>query len=110
MKRMTIFEPALCCPTGICGPSVDPELLRMSTVVNNMRKNKIKISRFNLSGNPEKFMEYEVVNRTINEEGMESLPITMVDNVIVKKGSYPTNAEICELMDMTEDQLKPKKD
>ena len=29
MKTMKIFEPAMCCPTGLCGVSVDPELLRV---------------------------------------------------------------------------------
>lgn len=36
MKKMIIFEPAMCCSTGVCGPGVDPELLRVSTVINNL--------------------------------------------------------------------------
>ena len=39
MKRMQIFEPAMCCSTGLCGVGVDPELLRVSAVLNTLRKN-----------------------------------------------------------------------
>ena len=38
MKKIHIYEPAMCCPTGLCGPSIDPELLRMSFVMNNLKK------------------------------------------------------------------------
>ena len=33
MKKIEIFDPAMCCSTGVCGPGVDPELLRMATMV-----------------------------------------------------------------------------
>ena len=32
MSKLEIFDPAMCCSTGVCGPSVDPELLRVSTI------------------------------------------------------------------------------
>ena len=46
MKKMNIYEPAMCCPTGVCGVGVDPELLRISTVLNNLEKKGIEIGRF----------------------------------------------------------------
>ena len=49
MKRMSIYEPAMCCDTGVCGVNVDPELVRISTVINNLKKNGITIERYNLS-------------------------------------------------------------
>ncbi|OHW63322.1 arsenical resistance operon trans-acting repressor ArsD [Andreesenia angusta] len=109
MKKMIIFEPAMCCPTGICGPSVDPELLRMSTVINNLRKNGVRVSRYNLSGNPDKFVVHEEINEIINEKGVESLPVTTVDGEIVKIGSYPSNKEICSFLEIDEDLLKSEK-
>ena len=33
MKTMKIYEPAMCCTTGLCGVGVDSELLRVSTVL-----------------------------------------------------------------------------
>jgi hypothetical protein len=109
VKKMMIFEPAMCCPTGICGPSVDPELLRMSTVINTLRKNGVRVSRYNLSGNPDKFVIHNEINEIINEKGVESLPVTMVEGEIVKVGSYPSNKEICCFMEIDEELLKCEK-
>ncbi len=40
MKKMIIFDPAMCCSTGVCGPSVDPELLRVATTINRLKSNE----------------------------------------------------------------------
>jgi hypothetical protein len=98
MRRMVIFEPAMCCETGICGPSVDPELLRISTVINNLKSNGIVVERYNLSGNPQIFVDNKEINRILNKEGIEILPVTMVNGVIVKTKAYPTNDEISEFL------------
>lgn len=37
MKKMITFDPAMCCSTGVCGPSVDKELLRVATVLNTLK-------------------------------------------------------------------------
>lgn len=98
MKRMVIFEPAMCCDTGICGPSVDPELLRISTAINNMRSNGIIVERYNLSSNPQIFVDNKEISRILNKDGIEILPVTMVDGVIVKTKAYPTNDEISKFL------------
>lgn len=38
MKKIEIFDPAMCCSTGVCGPSVNPELIRVAAVVENLKK------------------------------------------------------------------------
>ena len=62
MKKMQIFEPAMCCPTGLCGVGVDEELLRISTVLNSLEKNGVKIDRFNLTDAPMEFINNRKVN------------------------------------------------
>lgn len=52
MKKMSIYEPALCCETGLCGVNVDPELLRITTVLNNLKNKGIIIARYNLNSTP----------------------------------------------------------
>lgn len=106
MKKMIIFDPAMCCSTGLCGPGVDPELLRVSTVLNNLNRKGIVIERYNLTSNPQKFVDNKIINETLNSKGIDVLPVTIVDNVIVKTGSYPTNEEFCKLLDISEDYLK----
>jgi hypothetical protein len=106
MKKMIIFEPAMCCSTGVCGPSVDPELLRLSTVINNLKKNGILVERYNLSNNPQVFVDNAEINRMLNTNGVEILPVTMVDDKVVKIKIYPTDEEICKYLDISEKYLK----
>lgn len=102
MKKMYIYEPAMCCATGLCGVSVDPELLRISTVLSSLEKQGIKVWRYNLSGAPQAFVKNTEINQLMMNKGVEILPVTVVDNQIVKMGSYPTNQEIAELLEISE--------
>lgn len=101
MKKMYIYEPAMCCPTGLCGVGVDKELLRISTVLSNLEKNGVKVERYNLTNSPQEFVKNEGINKLIMEKGIEILPVTMVDDVVVKTGSYPTNEEITKFLDVS---------
>ncbi len=106
MKKMMIFEPAMCCSTGVCGPSVDKELLRVSTVIDNLKKNGVLVERYNLSSNPQIFVDNKEINKILNNEGLEELPVTMFNGVVVKSKGYLTNQEFCNLLGVTEDFLK----
>ena len=105
MKTMKIFEPALCCPTGICGVGVDPELLRISTVLETLKKHGASVDRFNLNSAPAEFIADQTINTYINEKGTDGLPAVMVDGKIVITGRYPTNEEFVKLLDLSEDVL-----
>lgn len=100
MKTMSIYEPAMCCETGLCGVGVDPELLRISTVLSNLKKNGVIVKRYNLNNFPQEFVKNTEINKRINGDGVESLPATVVDGKIVKTKKYPTNAEITEWLEI----------
>jgi hypothetical protein len=100
MKKMQIFEPAMCCSTGLCGVGVDQELLRISTVLNAMEKNGVKVERFNLSNAPQEFIMNKVVNNFVQANGIDGLPITVVDDEIVITGRYPETEEFAQLLDI----------
>lgn len=100
MKKIQIFEPAMCCDTGLCGVSVDPELLRISTVLNALKKNGVAVDRFNLSSAPMAFVNNKTINAFINEKGVEELPAVMIDEKIVITGRYPTNEELVSLLEV----------
>lgn len=110
MKIMYIYEPALCCETGVCGVSVDPELLRISTVANNLKKNGVMLQRYNLNSNPQAFVDNTDINQLIMKEGVEALPATIVDGQIVKTKAYPTNGEIVMWLNISADYLVEKAD
>lgn len=106
MKTMSIYEPAMCCETGICGVGVDPELLRISTVFNNLQKNGIAAARFNLNSAPQAFINNTDINKLIMGDGVESLPATVIDGKIVKTKAYPTNAEIAAWLEIPASYLE----
>jgi hypothetical protein len=107
MSKIVIFDPAMCCSTGVCGPSVDPELLRVAAVLENLKKAGIEVARHNLTSDPSAFMQNEAVSNALNQKGAEALPITVVDGNIAKSGSYPTNEEFAKLLGVPMDTVKP---
>ncbi|MDF2540945.1 MAG: arsD [Herbinix sp.] len=110
MKKMQIYEPAMCCSTGICGVSVDPELLRIATAVNTLQEHGIEVERFNLTSAPMEFINNKEINELINSEnGVEKLPATVVDDKIVFTGRYPTNDEITSTLHIPAELLPTNK-
>jgi len=89
-----IFDPAMCCSTGVCGPSIDPELMRMATVINVLKEKGIIVKRHGLSNEPQDFISNQVINDILQKEGAEVLPVTLGDGEIIKTKEYPTNAEL----------------
>ncbi|MGL4571012.1 MAG: arsenite efflux transporter metallochaperone ArsD [Clostridium sp.] len=94
MSKMVIFDQAMCCSTGICGVGVDSELLRISAAINKLTEKGIVVERYNPNTAPEEFISNNTVNKLINDNGINELPITLIDNQVVKTGAYLTNDEL----------------
>lgn len=95
MKTITLYEPAMCCSTGVCGPSVDQNLLTITAIFEALQQvDQVDAKRYNLSGNPDEFANNKTAVAAIQQGGDQVLPITMVDGEIVKTGSYPTQDEL----------------
>lgn len=105
MSKLEIFDPAMCCSTGVCGPSINKELLRVATAINNMTKKEVSITRYNLSSNPQAFIDNKKVNEYLNEQGAEVLPITLVDGEVMKIKEYPTNDEFALWSGLTKEEV-----
>ncbi|MBR9682298.1 MAG: arsenite efflux transporter metallochaperone ArsD [Candidatus Aenigmarchaeota archaeon] len=107
--KIELFESAMCCPTGLCGPSINTEVLRISTVVDFLDQKGITIKRYNLTSNTKEFVSNKTINEMLDKEGDNILPITIVDGKVEKKGAYPSNAEFKEWTGITIETNKPKK-
>lgn len=105
---MSIYEPALCCETGLCGVNVDPELLKITTVLNNLKNKGIIIERYNLNSTPMEFVKNNTVNQYVNEKGVNGLPVTLVDGEIVITRRCPANDEILNLLEFPASVLFPE--
>ncbi len=106
MVKMIIFDPAMCCSTGLCGPVIDLELLRISTVISNLEKNGVKVERYNLNSNLQAFVDNIVIHEILNRDGVDVLPVTIVDGKVVKTNKYPTNDELLKFLDVPESYIK----
>lgn len=93
MNKIEIFDPAMCCATGVCGPSIDPELLRVATTINTLATKGITVTRYGLASEPQAFVDNRKVNEYLMKEEAAVLPITLVNGEVVKTKAYPTNAE-----------------
>ncbi len=89
-----IFDPPLCCPTGMCGPTVDQTLLDVGEMILALQAENVSVERYQLTSHPHAFLNNPDVMRLVREEQMAALPITLVRGRVVKVGAYPTLEEI----------------
>jgi hypothetical protein len=109
MKQIKIYDPTLCCPTGLCGVNIDPELMRIAVVVETLKRKGIIVERFNLRDHPQVYVAHKVINEFLMKEGAERLPVTTVDGKIEITGAYPTNAQIAEWLGIDNLEFRIKK-
>lgn len=98
MKKMYIYEGAMCCSTGVCGPSPDEELMRVSSLVDKLNKSGANIHRYNLTNNTKEFVENKTINNLLSEKGEDILPVVMVNGEVLMTGEYPSNEEFYEML------------
>ncbi|GHD71958.1 arsenite efflux transporter metallochaperone ArsD [Vogesella fluminis] len=94
MKTIQIFDPALCCSTGVCGVDIDQALVNFSADVDWARQNGAQIERFNLAQQPLAFADNAVVKGFLERSGQEGLPLVLVDGEVAMAGRYPTRKEL----------------
>jgi hypothetical protein len=101
--KIEIFDPPMCCPTGLCGPNIDPALLDVNEAILKLQKeydSKLKIERYLLSQQGPKFMQNKDVLELLKKYGVEVLPVTVVNGKVVKQKSYPTYDEMKSYADV----------
>lgn len=99
MKTLQIFDPAMCCSTGVCGPSADPKLLNLAADVAFLKSQGVEVERFNLGHQPAAFASNPLVITEMGAEA-ENLPIFIVDGVVKAKGTYPDRQQLAAWFDL----------
>lgn len=89
-----LYDPPMCCPTGLCGPSLDQALLDVSEMIQSLENDGISVERYQMTSHPQKFINNNEVMRLVHEEQLEALPIIVVHGKIIKNGAYPTLDEV----------------
>lgn len=97
MTVLRVFDPPMCCSTGVCGPSIDPELARFSGDLEWLRAQGVEVQRFNLAQQPGAFVEHRPVNEALQARGNDALPLVMVDDRVAAEGTYPSREVLAAL-------------
>lgn len=95
MKKLEVFDPAMCCPTGVCGVEVDPVLAQFAADLKWVEGHGVAVERHNLGQEPQAFAANSAVVREM-EAGMDRLPILAVDGHIVSTGMYPSRHQLAQ--------------
>lgn len=94
MSSVEIYDPALCCSTGVCGPSVDPALTQFAADLAWLDTAGVEVQRYNLASEPGKFVERTEVKAVLTAQGEQGLPAVVVDGDLKCTGRYPSRDEL----------------
>jgi hypothetical protein len=89
-----IFDPPMCCSTGLCGPTVDQTLLTLNEMLMTLEAEGLTVERYQMTSHPQKFIQNTAVMQLVHAQQMAALPITLVRGEVIKVGAYPTMEEI----------------
>ena len=89
MKFIQVYDPPMCCPTGVCGPDVDPVLPRFAGLLAQLGGAGVKVERYNLAQQPLAFVQNPAVKAFLDQEGTDALPAIFIDGELALKGAYP---------------------
>lgn len=98
--KIEIYDPAMCCSSGMCGPGIDPSLVKINEAVLALQKQDVEVIRFNLSQQPKEFLANKTVADLLHKQGKKVLPLTLVNGEVIKTGGYPTYEDLCKALDI----------
>jgi hypothetical protein len=97
--RVEIFDPPMCCPTGLCGPTLDQTLLDVNEMILRLKAAGVSVERYQMTSHPAAFLNNPEVMRLVREQQMAALPITVVRGQVIKVGAYSTLDEVKSYLD-----------
>lgn len=100
MKKLEVYDPAMCCSSGVCGPDVDPALVAFAADLKWVAEQGVAVTRYNLGQAPQAFMVNPEVVKEM-EAGMDRLPIIVVDGRIVSTGVHLTRLQLAQKLGLT---------
>jgi hypothetical protein len=105
--KVQIYDPPLCCASGLCGPSLDPVLVRVNDSVLALKKQGVEVERFNLAQQIKEVMANREVAELIHENGKNVLPVTIVNGSVFRTGEYPSYEDLCAALGIEPLKIRP---
>ena len=84
-------------PQGVCGPNVDSKLVQFAADLEWLKSKGVKVERYNLSQQPDKFANCKSVTDAMAFAGDLCLPLILADGEIVSRNIYPERADLARL-------------
>jgi Arsenical resistance operon protein ArsD len=107
MKKLKVFDPPMCCSTGVCGPSVDPALVQFASDFLWVAGQGVHVERYNLAQQPQAFASNDTVTVLLREQGNGCLPLILLDGEVISIGRYPSREELANAVGLDLDIPKP---
>lgn len=102
MPTLRVFDPPMCCSTGVCGPDADEELVTFSATLRWLKRHGVDVERVSPTSHPEAFMETPAVYDALMTDGQDVLPLVLIDGDIAFRASYPSRAELLDQVGLSE--------
>ena len=94
LHDVEIFDPPMCCPTGLCGPVLDTTLLDLSEALLALEADGHQVARHMMTSEPQAFMRNRAVYELIRQRQLAVLPVTVVRGQVIKTDAYPSLDEL----------------
>ncbi len=107
MSKVQVFDPPMCCSTGVCGPEVDPALVRFAADLEWLKGKGVEVERLNLSQEPAAFVANPAVAEAMRG-GDDALPLLLVDGKVAARGRYPAREALAALVGLEDPKLGTK--
>ena len=84
-----VFDPPMCCSSGVCGPDADDDLVAMAGALRWLKRHGVSVERYTPTSHPEAFMDTPAVYEALTQEGQDVLPLVLVDGEVAFRRDYP---------------------
>ena len=107
MPRIAIYDPPGCCSTGVCDPGLSESMAQFASAIERLIKQGVDVERYNLGSQPGAFAENPVIKGALDSDGMDCLPLVIIDGAIARKGGYMTRTELGEKLGLAVPETAP---
>ena len=96
MSKIQVFDPAMCCSTGVCGPEVDQSLVTFAADLDWVKAQGAQVERINLAQQPQLFAQHDAIRRLLETQGESALPAIVVNGEMKQCGHYPSREQLAQ--------------
>lgn len=104
MSTITVYDPAMCCSSGVCGPKPDQKLSVFSADLQHLETIGHSVTRHNLAQEPAAFVSNLTVKALLDANQNEALPIILRDGELISSGTYPNREQLIALVNGSQPQ------